>query len=635
MAAVLLDSIPRVYRLTQAELDSSDFARLEAAIEGTKVIDGRGLRFLADRLGSIRSLLKQDSNGRPQFAHWLFQGSELADGCDFSRADFRLCTFDDCIFGHRVSFAGASFTRSLFRRVRFGNDACLERTNFGVRADFHSASFGDRARFSHSRFQSTQFFAARFGEEAGFGGTRFGVNARFHNARFGPRPNFAEARFLGMADFGGAYLGEKSQMMKVHFAAPPTFLGASFGPRARLTQWFVEGDLNMRSAHFLGAASLRDAEVTGNLILSYANFEGTIDLGGVHIGKSAYLGNLAINGAERFGPLHVEGSLDLQRAIIRSACAFVLSASDIDLTEARFAAPARISIGGGDVMMERVESEARLVLTTPQPIGVKMSPPRLLSVRGSDLDAVVVSGFDVRPLRFAGAEGIDGLRIESGSAFEYAPRGPRTHREVIAEEHSMRSAHGGDNWDPPATRDEAIGHTPTVGTAELSRIYRGLRKAREDIRDAPGAADFYYGEMEMRRFQAREELRRWQGFGPWALHAGSYLLLELYRLCGGYGVRPSRPLVLFAILTMLAAIWVDAGGLIQHLVTGAGASQPKTVAADFGQCLIFVLRSALLLPTSTEVRAGSGAEWIQIAARVLGPLLIGLFAFGMRARVHR
>ena len=30
-------------------------------------------------------------------------------------------------------------------------------------------------------------------------------------------------------------------------------------------------------------------------------------------------------------------------------------------------------------------------------------------------------------------------------------------------------------------------------------LYRALRKGREDVKDEPGAADFYYGEMEMRR----------------------------------------------------------------------------------------------------------------------------------------
>jgi hypothetical protein len=38
-----------------------------------------------------------------------------------------------------------------------------------------------------------------------------------------------------------------------------------------------------------------------------------------------------------------------------------------------------------------------------------------------------------------------------------------------------------------------------VGPAQLALVYRALRKALEDGANAPGAADFYYGEMEMRR----------------------------------------------------------------------------------------------------------------------------------------
>jgi hypothetical protein len=43
----------------------------------------------------------------------------------------------------------------------------------------------------------------------------------------------------------------------------------------------------------------------------------------------------------------------------------------------------------------------------------------------------------------------------------------------------------------PAWRRPAVGRR--VG------LYRALRKAREDAKDEPGAANFYYGEMEMRR----------------------------------------------------------------------------------------------------------------------------------------
>ncbi|MGX1887663.1 hypothetical protein [Streptomyces sp. NPDC055287] len=34
-----------------------------------------------------------------------------------------------------------------------------------------------------------------------------------------------------------------------------------------------------------------------------------------------------------------------------------------------------------------------------------------------------------------------------------------------------------------------------VGPAQLAPVYRALRKAFEDSKKEPGAADFYYGEM--------------------------------------------------------------------------------------------------------------------------------------------
>ena len=38
-----------------------------------------------------------------------------------------------------------------------------------------------------------------------------------------------------------------------------------------------------------------------------------------------------------------------------------------------------------------------------------------------------------------------------------------------------------------------------AGAGQIAGLYRALRKGREDTKDKPGAADLYYGEMEMRR----------------------------------------------------------------------------------------------------------------------------------------
>jgi uncharacterized protein YjbI with pentapeptide repeats len=622
-----------MYSLSQQLVDRGEFALLQNAAEAGETIDARGLNFNAGRLKQMRDCLPLAAEGRPYFDQWQFAGATFEDACDLGGCQFQVRSFDGCQFGQGVSFADSVFSRARFRRARFGDDANLERVDFGVRADFHSASFGDRARFSHSLFFASQFFAAVFGEEAGFSGAAFGVSTRFHSARFGPRANFTKARFEGRLDFGAAFFGEKFQMMKAQFGSDPTFVGATFGPRARLTDWKVAGALNMRSAHFLGPVTLHGLEVGTDATFDYATFEDSIDLGDTLVNGDAYLHNVTINAAERFGPLHVIGDLDLRSAVVRSPCAFVLSAAELDFSDARFFSPAQLLIGSGDIVLERLESGARLVITTPQPVGVEFTRPRLLSVRGADLSGVLISGLDVRPLRFEGAEGIDELRIESGDAFEYAPRGRRAHREAIAEEHGMRAPKGG--WYPTQCQPPSKVDPAAVGRVELARIYRGLRKAREDSRDAPGAADFYYGEMEMRRLDSRARLREWSGPVSYALHAGTYLLLELYRLCGGYGVRPSRPLLLFASLALIAAAVVDSGDLIHYLEVVEKGKDAVPMQAGFEQCLVFVLRSALLLPTSASVTTATGAEWIQIAARILGPILLGLFAFGMRARVHR
>jgi uncharacterized protein YjbI with pentapeptide repeats len=625
-----------VFRLTQSHLVRSDFVALRSAIAAADVIDASSLEFSPEHIRAIRDLLERDASGHQQFLQWWFEGSQFGEGSDLSGCYFKIRSFQDCVFGNGVSFANSVFTRAIFRRAQFGDDTNFERTKFGVRADFHSARFGARARFSHSQFKSCQFFSAHFGSEASFSNAVFELKARFHGTRFGARAGFTEVSFRSASDFGGAYFGEKLQMAKARFAGQSRFVGATFGPRARLTGWRVQGDLNMRSAHFHGPMSLRGAQISENAIFDFAGFDGSIDMGAVHCGGSAFFGDVAIDAADRFGPLHASEKITFRSAIVRSPCAFSLGASLIDFSDARFLAPLRITASSGDMVMDRLQNDSRLVLTVPQPIGVKSSPPRLVSVRGADLASVVIAGVDVKALRFRGAEGIDGLRIDSGIAFQHAPRGPRTHREVIAEEHVLRAEANPDaSWGSPATEHPNALDSSKVGTTELARIYRGLRKAREDSRDAPGAADFYYGEMEMRRLQAREQLGERNGFASRVLHMGTYLLLELYRLFGGYGVRPGRPLLLFVFLAGLGALWIDCGDLIHQVLTGKDSDHPNFAPASFEQCLVFVLRSALLLPTSPGFASSTGAEWIQIAARIFGPLLIGLFAFGLRARVRR
>jgi hypothetical protein len=93
-----------------------------------------------------------------------------------------------------------------------------------------------------------------------------------------------------------------------------------------------------------------------------------------------------------------------------------------------------------------------------------------------------------------------------------------------------------------------------------------LRKGREDNKDEPGAADFYYGEMEMRRHAKRSEARRErrrEHRSTGAAAAVEYVILSVYWLVAGYGLRAWRALAALAVIIGLVGVGFSRFGF-QH-----------------------------------------------------------------------
>jgi hypothetical protein len=153
--------------------------------------------------------------------------------------------------------------------------------------------------------------------------------------------------------------------------------------------------------------------------------------------------------------------------------------------------------------------------------------------------------------------------------------------------------------------------------ARIAGIYRALRKALEDRKDEPGAADFYYGEMQMRRYSG---VHSQPGAPP-----GRPLvsLLWLYWLVSGYGLRASRALLALAITIALGAV----------LFALVGFQQDKPPEAGF---VVFALESSISLlrqPGSENLTVAG--HIIQIVLRIAGPLFFGLALLALRGRVKR
>jgi hypothetical protein len=146
----------------------------------------------------------------------------------------------------------------------------------------------------------------------------------------------------------------------------------------------------------------------------------------------------------------------------------------------------------------------------------------------------------------------------------------------------------------------------------LAALYRQLRKAQEDAKNEPGAADFYYGEMEMRRLARQTPL-------------AERLILTLYWMVAGYGLRASRALLTFALVV----------GTTAWLLWQGGFTGPRPEPGEVGA---YALLSALSVEGGTSElteHLSLLGDFCRALLRVLSPVLIGLALLSIRNRVKR
>jgi hypothetical protein len=135
------------------------------------------------------------------------------------------------------------------------------------------------------------------------------------------------------------------------------------------------------------------------------------------------------------------------------------------------------------------------------------------------------------------------MSIDVSCDFDHTRRSLRyTPRRIVREERGMR-------WPDPGPQLHS-----TIEFGDVAAVYRALRKALEDHKDEPSAADFYYGEMEMRRL-TRPEKR--VSVAERLATVGERSILTLYWLVAGYGLRASRALAALLVTIALFAVAFD------------------------------------------------------------------------------
>jgi uncharacterized protein YjbI with pentapeptide repeats len=561
-----------------------------------------------------------------------------------------------------------------FNRAQFGDHVEFTRTQFNGDAVFDGAQFSDHAGFSEAqfrgfaRFGEAQFsYFARFGEaqfsrDAWFRGAQFNGVAWFTSARFSQAALFDEAQFTSDATFKGAQFSQAALFGKAQFTMGANFEGAQFssGPFPQAA-WFGK-------AQFTMGANFEGAQFSQAAWFGEAQFSGDAQFGDAQFSGDAGFDKAKFERAGTFGPLLAASSLSLNRATFEHDITIEVVGAELSCLGTRFAEAATLRLRRAQVVLDgAVFAKPSTVAFAPDPFkqydpvagregetfgegpvaqaeGGRWSRPRLLSLRGVDVATLTLSELDLAACLFQGAHHLDQLRIEGDRPFADTPAAWRLHlgrwwvpvwrrwsrRHTLAEEHYWRSEdpspavpgrwsrlaqpawHGPACQTPAWVAEQTGQQVQQLKPNRLAVLYRALRKAQEDSKDEPGAADFYYGEMEMRRRNRGRPLAE-RG------------ILWLYWLVSGYGLRGLRA------LTCLVAVIVALAGLLQAI--GFNGGDP-----GFRDALIYAAQSTLSIASSnnglTEHVSWAG-EVLRIVLRLVGPVLLGLALLAVRNRVKR
>ncbi|WP_432188707.1 pentapeptide repeat-containing protein [Streptomyces sp. Tue6028] len=470
---------------------------------------------------------------------------------------------------------------------------------------------------------------------------------------------FEQAVFTGDADFSGFL-----------FSGPVDFRDARFEGAADFTRIGVRGHADFRRTAFEDDVTFDRGDFEGAADFSRAEFRGRVSLTGTRVAR-----DVRLDMARCSGPLEamiVSGSeIHLTGAVLERPARLYAATPRLTCRDTTFLGPSTLRVRRTQVDLTDANLAAQVSILQHfgpfyLPDGTNMEETRplgwgspffaeLLSVRGVDVSFLTVVDMGLGPCQFFGAHHLDQIRITGESLF----RSPRpgwgvhggiplrwTNRRAMADEHLLRQRLESSDRNRRAWTDIDDDLPGTVmEPAHVAQLYRQLRKALEDSKDEPGAGDFYYGEMEMRRLDRAETTRAER----WLLHA--------YWLLSGYGLRASRALAWLLLAVCVTVVLMLGLGLPDkspsQTVTGdlppsggkvtLEVDTPDPVltlpVADrftlerFEKTLRIVLNSVIFRSSGQDLT--TWGTYTEMISRFTEPVFLGLAVLAVRGRIKR
>lgn len=574
------------YGACLAHLTNADLATYLSALVPGSNLDHRSTLISQSLLQQLLNALRDPTTGQPRLGNVRFGGATFSDGAGFDEATFSGDTvFSGATFCADSGFGEATFSGyAAFSGAAFCGDTVFDRATFCGDTVFSAATFSDGADFDEAKFSGY----------AAFDEVTFCADARFNRATFSGVAGFDEATFSARARFGGATFSARAGFDRATFSARAGFDGATFETASQLGPLVCKGALGLSGARFGSPVTIEAAATR----------------------------------------------LECRRTRWDSTAALRLRYATVDLSDAVLEYPLSVTARSAPFADTAGTALAERGLVSSDP-GVRMA-----SLRGADAAHLVLHNVDLSACLLSGTVHLDQLRLEGECRLAPAPSGLRRHgvllarwtaRQTLAEEQHWRAARTRSGW------ASAPAGVEVVGPAGLAPVYRQLRKSFEDSKNEPDAADFYYGEMEMRRHDHQR---------PGAERA----LLALYWAVSGYGLRASRALGWLlgsmAATLLVMVLWGLPADDPKPATTGRLTGQDISLTTDkpdpvnptgsLGSRLTSERwEKSLRIVVNSVVFRSSGQDlttvgtYTEMASRLAEPVLLGLAVLAVRGRVKR
>ncbi|MFF9799524.1 pentapeptide repeat-containing protein [Streptomyces rochei] len=576
------------------------------------------------------------------------------------------CNFESAIFkGHsaRYDFQGAEFSGfANFSNSRFDCTAELSRTTFSRGATFQSSIFAGPTSFERATFnEGADFTSTAFEDWVDFAGAEFESLADFPQSKFSKEAYFMGTRFFGYAEFTGAeFSGDSADFSMGSASGTTDFTAATFRGAANFSSRTFHGKTRFVHARFEKSVDLR-AKYEDQTDFSSTVFMSDVQLGGASFDAAVCFQGAKFDQANEIGPMSCIAAVNLSGVTFNSPVTIALSAAQLDCRRTRWMSTAVLHLRHARVDFSQAVYEFPVTIalehqpfvlndgrTLPEHGAADTKDVRLTSLRGVDAAHLLLSDIDMTECLLAGTVHLDQIRLEGDCRFDAPPTGifwskgrpvRWTRRRIVAEEQHWRAGQHGTirawNSSPPTASH--------VGPAQLAPVYRSLRKSFEDNKNEPGSADFYYGEMEMRRLDSTTP-------------PAERRLLTAYWAISGYGLRAMRALswlTLAAVTTLFSLmLWgipsddpkpVSSGSVTGdsvRLVTDSpdpvnpsGPLHSRLSTDRFEKGLRVVINSVIFRSSGQNLT--TAGTYIEMASRLSEPVLLGLAVLAVRSRVKR